>query len=113
MFTIYTSYYLLFQDSPNAELINRKLRHVIKFGATFLVYLVGTYHLGKLKDQWMDLLWHTVHISGLCLLVGIGGFDWLFGMVSMPTKYFAASLQEFLISPVLYVGMGILNAKVL
>jgi hypothetical protein len=34
-------------------------------------------------------------------------------MVSMPTKYFAASLQEFLISPVLYVGMGILNAKVL
>jgi hypothetical protein len=34
-------------------------------------------------------------------------------MVSMPTKLFAASIQEFLISPVLYVGMGIINKKVL
>lgn len=113
VFTIYTLYYLLFQDSPKIEHIGRKMRHVIKFGTTFLVYLVGTFHLGKLKDEWMNLLWHTVHISGLLILVGIGGFDWAFGMVSNPIKYFAASIQEFLISPVLYVGMGILNKKVL
>jgi hypothetical protein len=78
-----------------------------------VVYLIGTFHLGKLKDEWMNLLWHTIHITGLCLLVDIGGFDWLFGMVNMPTKLFAASVQEFLISPVLYVGMGIINVKVL
>ncbi len=113
IFSIYTIYYLLFQDSPVAEHINRKMRHVIKFDATFMVYLLGTFYLGKLKDEWMDLLWHTIHISGLVVIVSIGLFDWVFGMVSMPTKLFAASIQEFLISPVLYVGMGIINKKVL
>lgn len=113
IFLIYTLYYLLFQDTPYLEFINRKMRHVIKFGATFMVYLFGTFYLGKLKDQWMELLWHTIHVSGLVLIVGIGFFDWVFGMISLPTKLFAASIQEFLISPVLYVGMGIINKRVL
>lgn len=113
IFSIYTIYYLFFQDNPIAEHINRKIRHVIKFSVTFLVYLLGTFYLGKLKVQWMGLLWHTIHISGLVFIVGIGLFDWIFGMVSIPTKLFAASIQEFLISPVLYVGMGIINKRVL
>jgi hypothetical protein len=32
-------------------------------------------------------------------------------MVSQATKDVAQSMQEFLISPVLYVGMGILNSR--
>ena len=108
---IYTFYYLYFQDSPNTATINRRIRHVIKFGTTFLVYLVGTIHLGKLKDEWMNILWHFIHISGLFLLVSIGLYDWLLGMVSLPVKLFAASIQEFLISPVLYFAMGLINKK--
>jgi hypothetical protein len=41
----------------------------------------------------------------------IGLYDWTYGMVSIKTKEIAASMQEFLISPVLYFAMGLINKK--
>lgn len=108
---IYSLYYIYFADTPNAILIPRKIRHVIKFGTTILVYGIGSFHLGKIKQQWMVSLWHLIHISLLVTISCIGLYDWIFGMVSQPTKDFAQSMQEFLISPILYVGMGILNSQ--
>lgn len=107
---IYSAYYIYFADSEEAILIPRKIRHIIKFGTTILVYSVGSLHLGKLHQKWMAMLWHFVHLSLLVTITSIGLYDWTFGMVSQPTKDLAQSMQEFLISPVLYVGMGILNS---
>ncbi|MFM6953680.1 MAG: hypothetical protein ACKOWL_01685 [Sphingobacteriaceae bacterium] len=59
----------------------------------------------------MSYLWHFVHLTLLFLLVSIGLYDWFLGMVSQEVKDFTSSIQEFLISPVLYVGMGILNKR--
>lgn len=108
---IYSLYYIYFADTPNAILIPRKIRHIIKFGTTILVYGIGSFHLGKIKQQWMVSLWHLIHISLLVTISCIGLYDWIFGMVSQPTKDFAQSMQEFLISPILYVGMGLLNRQ--
>lgn len=108
---VYTLFYTLFADRSYTYLIPRKIRHVIKFGTTIGVYLLGTYHLGKLKDQWMSHLWHFIHISLLVIISAIGIYDWIFGEVSYAMKDFTVSLQEFLISPVLYVGMGLINQK--
>lgn len=76
-----------------------------------MVYLMGTYHLGKQKNNWMLCLWHLVHISLLSTITCIGIYDWIFGMVSYHVKEIAASMQEFLISPMLYIAMGILNQR--
>lgn len=108
---IYSAYYIYFADSEEAVLIPRKIRHIIKFGTTILVYSVGSLHLGRLHEKWMPMLWHFVHISLLVTITSIGLYDWTFGMVSQHTKDVAQSMQEFLISPVLYVGMGILNSR--
>jgi hypothetical protein len=108
---IYSAYYIYFADTPNAVLIPRKIRHLIKFGTTILVYGVGSFHLGTLQQKWMGMLWHCIHISLLVTITSIGLYYWTFGMVSQPTKDLAQSMQEFLISPVLYVGMGILNSQ--
>jgi hypothetical protein len=108
---VYTLFYLLFADRAFTYEIPRKLRHVIKFGTTIVVYFVGTYHLGNLEDKWMSQVWHFVHISLLCAITAIGLYDWVFGMVGTKTKELAATMQEFLISPVLYVAMGILNKR--
>jgi hypothetical protein len=107
---IYTLYYLLFADT-DVTWIPRKVRHVIKFVTTVAVYLVGTYHLGVLKDRWMSAGWHFIHISLLCIITLVGIYDWTFGMVSPQIKDMTATMQEFLISPVLYVGMGIFNNR--
>jgi hypothetical protein len=41
----------------------------------------------------------------------VGVYDWTFGMVSPQVKDMTVTMQEFLISPVLYVGMGIINNR--
>lgn len=108
---IYAVFYLFFVESENSYFIPRRVRHLIKFFTTFLVYFVGTMHLGPLKDKWMSQIWHFIHISLLAVLVLIGTYDFLFGMVSKNVKDFTVTIQEFLISPVLYVGMGIINKR--
>jgi hypothetical protein len=59
----------------------------------------------------MKVLWHVIHISLLTTITSIGMYDWIFGMVGASIKEIAASMQEFLISPLLYIAMGILNQK--
>ena len=49
--------------------------------------------------------------NSLFSITAIGAYDWAFGMVDKKTKELAATMQEFLISPVLYVAMGILNKR--
>ncbi len=105
---IYSWYSLYFVDNSSTASIPRKLRHIITLLITITVYFVGTFHLGKLKDTWMSTVWHFVHISGLCIITSIGLFDWFIGGTIMLSR-FARSIQEILISPVLYVAMGLLN----
>jgi len=107
---IYSAYYLYFLENTNFEL-TRKARHAVTFLTTIIIYFVGTLHLGKLSDSWMSFIWHIVHISGLCILTSLGLYDWLIEEISLSLRSFAKSIQEILISPVLYVGMGLLNSR--
>ena len=111
IFIIYSCYYIFIAENKNTALIPRKLRHVITLVFTVAVYFVGTFHLGKLKVIWMAKLWHIVHISGLCIITAIGLFDWVFleGKTILGLSRFARTIQELLISPILYVAMGLLN----
>ena len=111
IFILYSCYYIFIAEHKNTALIPRKLRHVITLVFTLAVYFVGTFHLGKLKVTWMASLWHIVHVSGLCIITAIGLFDWLFleGKTILSLSRLAITIQELLISPILYVAMGLLN----
>ncbi|KAB1067346.1 hypothetical protein F6U93_11215 [Tamlana haliotis] len=106
---LYSLYYIYFADNNHSHTISRLLRHGITLATTVAIYFIGTFHLGKLQDSWMASIWHIVHISGLCILTGLGLFDWLISDISIKLKLFCHSIQEILISPVLYVAMGLLN----
>ena len=107
---IYSWYYLFFITESQEWLLLPKITfHLIRFGVTILVYFIGTFHLGKLKDSWMSSIWHLVHISGLFIITSMGLFDWFIMEISRSLKGFAHTIQEILISPVLYVAMGLLN----
>ncbi|WP_411894389.1 hypothetical protein [Winogradskyella sp. A2] len=111
IFIIYSCYYIFIAENRYTAEIPRKLRHLISLFATVAVYFVGTYHLGKLKVKWMSTLWHVVHISGLCIIIGIGLFYYIFldGKAIQELSVLAQNIQEVLISPMLYVAMGLLN----
>lgn len=110
IFIIYTVYYVYFLENSNLILPN-KIRYVIKFSSTIAVYFIGTFHLGKLKDKWMSLLWHVIHISGLSIITSLGLFDWFISEISLNLRLFAGSIQEILISPILYMAMGLINHR--
>jgi hypothetical protein len=109
---VYSCFYLFFAENPDIYDVPRKIRHVIKFATTVLVYCIGTHYLGKIEARWMFLIWHFIHVSFLVVITSVGLYDWTFGMVNLGTKEFVASMQEILISPALYVGMGIVNQRV-
>ena len=111
IFIIYSCYYIFIAEDIDTAQIPRKLRHFIALFATVAVYFVGTFHLGKLKITWMSTLWHMIHISGLCIIIVIGIIDYLFldGKPIKELSLFARTIQEVLISPILYAAMGLLN----
>ena len=94
-------------------LFERKTRDVIKFAMTLTVYLIGTTFLGQIEARWMALLWHFIHLGGMFILVSAGLLDWFFGVLKNheQLKVYIGELQATLISPVLYVGMGIVNQR--
>lgn len=106
---IYSWYYIYFSENADLTYLPRKIKHLISLFTTIIVYFVGTYHLGKLKDKWMSSIWHLVHISGLCIITLIGLYDFFILETTLSVKIFARGIQEILISPVLYIAMGLIN----
>ncbi|MHA8081431.1 hypothetical protein VR610_09760 [Aquirufa regiilacus] len=110
---IYTLFYIYVQENKAIKIfVPRKIRHIIKFGTTFSVYLIGTYFLAKLKEKWMQQLWHFIHLGLLGILIIFGLYDWIVNPIPKSVREISMVFQEFLISPVLYVAMSLLNAKI-
>jgi hypothetical protein len=108
LFLVYTALYLFFFEAPYLLDIPRKMRHLILMTSLLGVYGLGSYHLQFSKHAWMGSLWHLVHISGILILFFSGLFDWLIYPLNYPMRILLRQIHEFLISPVLYVGMGLL-----
>jgi len=109
LIAVYTAYHLFFVESLDVRAITPgKLRVLVFMGSLVGIYALGTYHLRFSKHSWMGSLWHLVHLSGISILLLAGLFDWLIQPLNYPTFLMMRQLHEFLISPVLYVGMGLL-----
>ena len=106
---IYSVYYLLFMDTHNAKDIPRKIRHVIKFSVLITVYLIGVKQLTLDRIAWMKTIWHVIHLSGIFILLSLGAFDWIIRPLPFSVRQVMGAINEFLIGPTLFVGMGILN----
>jgi len=108
---IYSLYNLYLVDVGYYQSIPRKLRNVGKLSSILIIYGIGTFALRKYTAAWMMYIWHLVHIIIIALLLLIGVYDWCFGEISAQFRNVANTLFEFLISPVIYIAVGILNSK--
>jgi len=111
IFLVYSLYKIYWVDISYYSSIPRKIRHTARFGSVLLVYSIGSFALKKYTVEWMMTIWHLLHIIIISLLVLIGLYDWTFGMTSVSVRNIAASFHEFLISPALYVAMGIIHSR--
>jgi len=108
---IYSLYNLYLVDVDYYQSIPRKVRHISKFLSILSIYGVGSLALKKYTTDWMMYIWHLLHIVIISILLLMGIYDWIFGELSNQFRNIANTLFEFLISPVIYVGIGILNNK--
>jgi hypothetical protein len=108
---IYSLYNLYLVDVGYYQNIPRKLRHIGKFASIIIIYGTGTFALKRATAEWMMYIWHLIHIIIIALLLLLGIYDWSFGELSAQMRNVANTLFEFLISPVIYIGVGILNSK--
>ena len=108
---VYSFFAIFFVDYRDMNFIPRKLRHVISLVFLVVQYLVGIIFLRRLSIQWMKSVWNIVYGIGIFTICSIGLFDWLIlsGQANEELSMFARGLQEFLMAPILYLGMGLLH----
>jgi hypothetical protein len=107
------SLYNIYFDLTYVPGIPGKWKHVNKLAFVLIVYGIGTIALRKYTVDWMMQIWHLVHIVFISILVLIGFYDWYHGSITEQVRNIANTLHEFLISPVLYVSMGIIQSRLI
>lgn len=105
---LYCLYYVLFLYRMAVEMPIRG-RHVIKFIFILLVYGAGITSLRRWGTPWMIRVWHLCYLFIVVALILLGGYEWAFTRAPASLRSVADSLQGLLISPILYVGMRIIN----
>ncbi len=105
---LYCLYYLSFMYGAFLEM-SLRARHVTKFFSILAAYTAGVFCLKKYAMTWMVHTWSFVYLTTLCLLVLLGVYDWMVARTPLPIREIADNLQEFLISPILYVIIGIIG----
>jgi hypothetical protein len=108
---VYALYNIFLVDIDYYNDIPRHLRHVAKFGTILLIYLTGAWSLRRFSGSWMIFIWHAVYLLVIVILVWIGVFDWTVSVISERLRNIASSLHELLISPLLYVVLGIIDNR--
>ena len=110
---IYTIFNIFLGDDFDHVLdFPKELRHIFRFGTTLLVYLIGRWVI-KREPQGKSLqIWRLVYASLASLLLVIGLYDWCLQRPPLGLRSVAAGLQLFLISPIPYVAVRIIDKYV-
>lgn len=107
---LYTIYQFLYVETNYLhENIDRRMRHIIAFGILIAVYLVGAFCLKNKEANWMKIVWNFIYIIGVTGLILLGLYDWMIKEFSLNAKLTLRNVNDFLVSPILYIGIGILS----
>jgi hypothetical protein len=61
-----------------------------------------------MKVGWMLFLWNLLHIALLAYLLLAAFYEWIIAPLPYGIRGSVAPIIEFLISPVYYIGLGVL-----
>lgn len=73
-----------------------------------IVYVAGSVILRQTRVAWLNAIWHLVHITLITFSLAVLGYARLAGSVPIGVSAAVRPIMEFLISPILYLAMGLL-----
>lgn len=109
---LYSAYNLFVLDPYVYERMTRGTRHIYKFGAVIIAWLIGFLVFRKRTADWLVLIWHLVFGIGLAILILFAGYDAVIRELPPPLRQPISTFHEFLISPIPYVFIGIVSRAV-
>jgi len=107
---LYSAYNLYILDPKVFDSMSRSVRHVFKFGSVIIAYGIGLFAFRRFSPDWVMQLWHLLYGLGLGILILLGLYDAIFSTLSMPLRKVISTFHEFLVSPIPYVIVGIINS---
>lgn len=109
IFLVYTLLQLMMHHPFFGQLhINGIYKQVVRWVNIFIVYLIGALVLQQSEVKWMSAIWHLIHLVLIGYLFSIAGWEYLVSPIPYGLRASVAPIVEFLISPVLYLGSGVL-----
>src|SRR6185312_8475368 len=100
---LYSAYNLYILDPFVYERMSRGRRHIYKFGAVVISWLIGYLVYRKIAAGWLLLIWHLVFGVGILILILLAGYDAAIHELSPSLRQPVSTFHEFLISPIPYV----------
>ena len=81
------------------------------FNITF-VYVVGILVIRTMHVSWLMFIWNIVHVVMIGYLLLAAAYEYLIAPLPYGIRGSVAPIVEFLISPIIYMAMGLLYAGV-
>ena len=85
-------------------------RQLFRWFTIALVYATGGFVLKHTGISWLKSIWYLVHLTLIAYLALVTAFEYLIAPVSYGVRASVAPIVEFLISPILYLGSGLVYA---
>jgi hypothetical protein len=109
---LYSYFVLCLLNTSIYETIPRNTRHLYKFGALILAWLIGFFVYRKIAPAWLLQLWNISFAASLSFLLALAAYDAFFHTLSLSFRDIINAFHEALISPIPYVVFGLLNFAV-
>lgn len=106
---LYSAYNLYVLDPYIYADMPRTTRHIYKFGAIILSWLIGYLTFRKTAPEWLIQLWNILFATGLTILIILALYDAIIHPLPPGLRQPISTFHEALISPIPFVVLGLLN----
>lgn len=98
------SFYLPLIQLPQFVKTNRQF---LRWVTITIVYITGVLVLKRTNEDWLIFVWHLIHLVLIFYLLLIAFVEICITPVPYGIRASVAPIVEFLISPLLYLGAGV------
>ena len=87
-------------------------RQFFRWVTITLVYMTGAVVLRKTDEAWLKYVWHLIHLLLIFYLLLIAFVEYFILPVPYGIRASVAPVVEFLVSPLLYMGAGVVYVSI-
>ena len=111
MFVILVTYTLVqllfYHPIIKIPLFFLQYRQLLRWFTIAVIYLTGVIVLKRTDEAWLKFIWHFIHLLLIFFLLLIAFVEYFIHPVSYGIRASVAPIVEFLVSPLLYMGAGV------